>query len=385
MRTKFEVADVLKLVDTTKGYSFHQQKAFKDILECRTDALDSHANKCTNSECGNIEISYDSCRNRACPKCGWKKQQDWILKMAKSILPCKHFHTVFTIPHEFNDFFLYNKTAFSNLLFSSSSKALLDLIKTKWKVKGGYTSVLHTWGSALNRHPHVHMIVPAGGFCIENDEWRGFRKQYVANKVALALRFRNLFMKGIKKMINSGDIVVPSVLGYLENSPADQLDFFNKPHQKKWNVDIKKAFGHETQVIKYLGRYIHRGAISNSRILDISDGKVVFQYKNYRSGKMNDSMSLVLSDFVRRFSYHICDKGFSRVRHGGIYGNSVKAENVMDARLKIYGDWRTPTCALKEIHKIKRKVDSIIDSISICTCCGSIFEKVSSLDYQNSA
>jgi hypothetical protein len=380
MRTKFEVADALKLVDTSKGYSYLQQKAFKDILACRTDALGGHANVCSNSECANIEVSYDSCRNRNCPKCGWKKQQDWVLKLCKNILPCKHFHTVFTIPHEFNNFFLYNKAVFSNLLFKSSSKAVLDLIETKWKVRGGYTSVLHTWGSALNVHPHVHMLVPAGGFCLKRNEWRGFRKQYLANKKALSLRFRNVFMKGIKKLIKSGTLVIPSCHGYLETSSADLLDFFNKPHSKEWNVHVEKTFGGESQVIKYLGRYIHRAPISNSRIVDVKDSRVYFKFKNYRTGNMQDLMSLECSVFIRRLSHHVMPKGFQRIRHGGIYGNCVKTENVMDARISIYGDWRKPVCVLKEVYKIESLVSSIIDSISICNECGCSSSAAAILD-----
>jgi len=295
--------------------------------------------------------------------------------MSANILPCKHFHTVFTIPHEFNNFFLYNKSTFSNLLFKASAQALLDLIESKWKVKGGYTSVLHTWGSALNVHPHVHMIVPAGGFCLYENKWTGFRKQYIANKNALALRFRNIFMKGIKILIKNGSLKIPSCHGYLKTSQADLLDFFNKPHSKKWNVHIQKTFGGESQVIKYLGRYIHRSAISNSRILNISDGEVLFKFKNYRTGNLDDSMSLSVLSFVRRLSYHITDKGFTRVRHGGIYGNRVKAENVMDARILIYGDWKKPVCVLKEIWKIENRIEKIIDSISICGKCLSSFEQ----------
>jgi len=131
MKTKFEMADVVRLCDTTKGYSFHQQKAFKDIWECRTSALGGHVNVCSGDSCENSNISYDSCRNRACSKCGWKKNQDWIIKMSENILPSKHFHNVFTIPHEFNNFFLYNKALFANLLFKASKEAVLELIMTK--------------------------------------------------------------------------------------------------------------------------------------------------------------------------------------------------------------------------------------------------------------
>jgi hypothetical protein len=387
MKTKYEVADIVRAVDTSKGFSFHQQKAFKDILECRTEALGGHANVCSNDDCDNSNIAYNSCRNRACPKCGWKKNQDWILKLCANIFPCKHFHTIFTIPHEFNLIYLYNKSTFSNIIFDSSREAVLNLIKSKWKVKGGCTSVLHTWGSALNIHPHVHMVVPAGGFCLKTGVWKGFRKHYLANKKALAFNFRTIFMEKIKNHIYKNKLILPPALGFLSTNYADFLDFFHKPHSKKWNVEIKKAFGSETQVIKYLGRYIHRTAISNSRILDIDleNNKVLFQFKNYKSGKMDDVMSLDLDVFVRRLSYHTCEKGFQRIRNSGIYGNAVKTENVFQSRLKVYGDWRKPVCVLKEIYKIKRKISSVIDSISICSCCGSEFDKISVLEYQNTA
>jgi len=380
LRTKFEVADAVRLVDTTKGFSFHQQKAFKDILECRTATLGGHSNVCTNSECGNIEASYNSCRNRACPKCGWKGNQDWIIKMSENILPAKHFHNVFTIPHEFNNFFLYNKKVFGNLLFDSARKSVLELILSKWKVQGACISVLHTWGSALTLHPHVHMLVPAGGICIETGQWKGFKKEYLAHKDALSLNFRNRFMKGMKKLIKNGEMKIPSCHGYLETNEADLLDFFDKPHSKDWNVFVQKPFSGESRVIKYLGRYINKTAISNSRILNVEDGKVCFKYKNYRSGNHNDQISLVVSDFVRRFANCIMPKGFQNIRHGGAYGNSVKRNNVFYARLKVYGDYRKPVCVLKEVDKIKRKVSKIIDSISICRECCFEFEKMPLLD-----
>ncbi len=199
-RQNFEVADVIKLVDTSK-YNSYQKKILKDMSQCRTEALGEHATPCSVEGCDKYSISYNSCRNRSCPKCGWKKQQQWVIKMAENILPCKHFHTVFTIPHEFNNIFLYNKTAFSNILFKASSQAILDTIETKWNAKGGYTSVLHTWGSNFSVHPHVHMIVPAGGFSCDTGKWIGFRKNFLVHKTVLALRFRNLFMKKIKKLI----------------------------------------------------------------------------------------------------------------------------------------------------------------------------------------
>jgi len=367
MRTKFEVADIVRQVDVSR-YSKHQQKAFQAIVECRTEKLGGHANVCSNEDCGNVEMSYNSCRNRCCPKCGWKKQQDWIIKLASGMFPAKHLHTVFTIPHEFNNFFLYNKAAFSNLLFKASAKALLELIATKWNAKGGYTSVLHTWGSNLSLHPHVHMIVPAGGICLKTGKWIGFKKQYLANKDALALRFRNIFMKGIKKMIRKGKLVVPSCHGYLNNE-ASLLDFFEKPHSKKWNVFVKKTFGGETQVIKYLGRYVHRLAISNSRIKNVRDEKVVFQFKDYKNKNFQAECEMNCGEFVRRLAWHTPPKGFTRIRHGGICSNSVKEECVHDARLFVYGENVVPVCVLKEVYKIERKLTEFLESISICKSC----------------
>ena len=333
MRNKFEVADILKNTDMSKGFSFHQQKIAKDMIECRTEALGEHANPCSVDGCENYSIAYNSCRNRSCTKCGWKKQQEWIKKISKNILPCKHFHTVFTIPHEFNNIFLYNKSAFSKILFKASSQAIIDTIKTKWNAKGGYTSVLHTWGSNLSIHPHVHMIVPAGGFSYKDGKWIGFRKKFLVHKNVLALRFRNLFMKKIKKLIFSGQIKIPSCLADLNNH-ASILDFFQKPHSKKWNCHIQKTFGGESQVIKYLGRYIHKMAISNSRIknIDYEKREITFLYKDYKNNNFNAQITFNFKNFARRFMNHSCDKGFQRVRHGGIYANAVKKDNVLQAR-----------------------------------------------------
>ena len=213
------------------------------------------------------------------------------------------------------------------------------------------------------------MIVPAGGNCVETGQWKGFRKQYMANKDALSLHFRNLFMKGIKKIIKNGEMKIPSSMKYLESSEADLMDFFDKPHSKSWNVNIKKPFNGESNVIKYLGRYIHKTAISNSRIKNVGNGIVEFQFKNYKSGNLNDSMKLSISGFVRRLAYHVTEKGLARVRHGGVYGNSVKKENVLNARNTVYKSFEIPVCVLKEVYKIQKKMEEMFDSISICDGC----------------
>lgn len=368
-RQKFEVADIVKLVDTS-NYSFHQQKIFNNILQCRTEALGEHATPCSIDGCDNYSISYNSCRDRSCPKCGWKKQQEWILKLAANILPCKHFHSVFTIPHEMNNFFLYNKSTFSNLLFKASSQALMETVKTKWNAKAGYTSVLHTWGSSLSLHPHVHMIVPAGGISYETGQWIGFRKQFLVHKKVLAARFRTIFMKGIKKLVRKGKIIIPSCHADLNNE-ASLLDFFEKPDSKKWNCFVKKTFGGETQVIKYLGRYVHRMAISNSRIQSVDEekGLVQFSYKDYKNNNLNATMKLSVVEFVRRFSRHTCDKGFQRIRHGGVYANAVKKKNVVEARFKVYGEYSKPVCVLKEVYRIELSMEKILLANSICECC----------------
>tara|TARA_B110000211_G_C13835378_1_gene445459 strand:- start:26 stop:715 length:690 start_codon:yes stop_codon:yes gene_type:complete len=229
------------------------------------------------------------------------------------------------------------------------------------------------------------MLVPAGGFSLETGKWIGFRKKYLASEEALSLNFRNIFMENIKKLALKGALKIPPSLGYLEHNYADFLDFFNKPHSKGWHVHVQKPFGCESQVIKYLGRYINRTAISNSRILDVSEGKVSFSFKNYRTHNMTDVMSLGVDVFVRRFANCIMPKGFQNIRHAGAYGNTVKKENVFRARLFVYGTFGKPVSILKEVYKIESTIKKIMDSISICGKCSCELEQKSSLEYLNTA
>jgi hypothetical protein len=224
------------------------------------------------------------------------------------------------------------------------------------------------------------MIVPAGGVSLKDGQWVSLRKNFLVHKDALFLLFRKIFMEKIKKLLEDEVLEIPSDMGYLKNNHANMLDFLNKPHSKKWNCFIKKNMKNETAIIKYLGRYTHRIAFSNSRILSVDNSKstVTFRYKDYKNKNYDASMTLSCREFMRRFFHHIPPKGFVRVRHGGICGNAVKNKYVKLARVFVYGTDETPVDVLKQVYSIQKQIQKIKDSFLFCSKCHS--EKVFLVD-----
>lgn len=350
----FTVADVIKTIDFHKKPAY-VQKTFRSILKCRTSEMGGHECRCVN--CDHIEKGYNSCGNRACPTCSGRKQQEWIIKEVSDVLPCKYFHMVFTIPHEFNSFYIYNKKEFTNLILYASKKALLDVIKKKWKVNGGAVSIIHTWGSSLSIHPHVHMIVPAGGFDCKSGDWKEFGKYYLADKKQLAFRFRNIFMKRIKKVICSGEMKCPSEHGFIMSNEAAWMDFFDIAHKKKWNCKPKETLENEVAVIKYLGGYTHKIAISNYRIQKVENGRVTFSYKNYKDKSLKnqnfkDSMTMTCEEFARRFGHHVPEPRTVRIRHIGCLAGVHRKENILKARVQT-----------KNFGKRKKEIDRVVSEL----------------------
>ena len=364
---KLELYHLIEQVDVMKSRLPNRIKTeLINIKNCRRSPDNIIVKKCF--ECGNRETEYASCHKRSCPKCSYSKQSKWIINLAKNLYPVKHFHVVFTIPHEFNSFFLYNKSAFSDILMKATSKTIKDTIQTKYNVKAGHTSVLHTWGSALTVHPHVHMIVPAGGISNKDGSWISFKKDFLIFQDVLSLYFRKVFMKKIKKFVRDAKTILPPDLQYL-NSEAALLDFFNEPHSKKWHVYTKKHFNGEMRIVKYLGRYTHRIAISNSRFRKLKNGKVTFQYKNYKANKLDDQMTLDVCEFIRRFTSHISEKGFVRVRHGGIYAGSLKSKYLERAQKHVYGEIGRPLDKQKEIDSLEETYIKFKEKFYQCIEC----------------
>ncbi len=319
-RYNLEVSDVLENCqgELAQRYKLHsvQHKALEDITSCRTSQQGGHKHICPN--CGYHKVSYNSCRNRHCPKCQFLKQLQWVDKLKSRMLPCRYFHVVFTIPQQLNKLFYLNQSACYNLLFKASWEALKTAGKNPSYLgaKLGAISVLHTWGQTLTYHPHVHMLVPAGGLSEDNVEWITTRKSFLLPVKVLSAIFRGIMYKGLLELLDKEEITVP------DDFP-DKNTLKKQLYQKPWNVYAKKTFGAAEGVLQYLGRYTHRVGISNNRMLSLKDKKVRFGYKDYRDGNKKKVIQLTDIEFSRRFLQHILPTGFYKIRYFGILSTAL--------------------------------------------------------------
>jgi hypothetical protein len=287
-----------------------QLKAFNAIMQCRTSALGGHIDRCDN--CGHTKHAYNSCRNRHCPKCQFIKKTQWVDKLASNLPPTKHFHVVFTIPSCLHKLFYLNQASAYNLLFKAAGKALMQCAANPdfIGVQAGGVAILHTWGQTLVYHPHIHMIVPAGGLSEDQMEWIKANKKFFVPVKALSKVFRGILCKLLEEAIVKEDIRLP-----LEYSSFKNLK--DLCYQKNWVVYCEKPFSCNDNLIQYLGNYTHRVAISNSRIVECKDGKVSFYYKNYKANGVRKQMSISVDEFIRRFLQHVLPSGFYKIRYFG--------------------------------------------------------------------
>jgi hypothetical protein len=308
-----EVADIFRRYgpsyrDTHK-LPLHQLKAMHAIEVCRTAELGGHVDEC--EECGHITISYNSCRNRHCPKCQFLKKEKWIEARGKELLPIEYFHVVFTLPDELNPLALRNREVVYNILFKSASGTLTDLSKKRLGVKIGFIAVLHTWGQNLMDHPHLHCIVSGGG--LSQGKWISSKRRFLFPVKVMSRLFRGKFLAFLKKAYDEEGLQFP--VG--EAFPT----FLNGLYTKEWVVYAKPPFNGPETVLKYLGRYTHRIAITNHRIISVEEGKVSFSWKDYADGNTQKIMTLEASEFIRRFLLHMLPDGFVKIRHFGFLGN----------------------------------------------------------------
>lgn len=313
-RQDIELSDILiKYKDEflSKNKLCPQQiNVIEDIIKCRTSELGGHISQC--NQCGHKRQSYNSCRNRHCPKCQFIKQVQWVDKIKSKLLPIRHFHLVFTIPQFLHKLFYINQSVAYSLLFKASAEAL-TVCASNPKYLGAQTgavSILHTWGQALTYHPHIHMIVPAGGLSEDGMEWIPSSKKYLFPVKVLSGLFRGILNKYLEEAISNGKIKLPDDVSY------SQLK--KQIYSKAWVVFAKSPFATADRVVEYFGNYTHRVAISNHRILSIKDGRVTFRYKNYRTGNLQDAITLDVMEFIKRFVRHILPSGFYKIRYTGI-------------------------------------------------------------------
>lgn len=316
--------------------SKEQWQVYNAIINCKTKELGIH--KITCKECGETITGFNSCRNRHCPMCQSYKREQWIQKENSYLLDCPYFHIVTTVPSELNEIALYNKKVFYNILFKATSEAILELANDpKWLgAKVGITSIIHTWGSTMEFHPHIHSIVTGGG--LKNNTWVETKNNYLFKVNVLS----SLFRGKVLTMLKQEDLILPKHLLYLKDSKSFNK-FLEPLYKKDWITYIEPPKGSPENVIEYIGRYSFRVAISNNRIKDISNHKITFEYKDYKDESKIKLMTIDAFEFIRRFLLHILPKNFTKVKHYGILSNRHKTVTIKLCRLlkqeKIYSDF----------------------------------------------
>jgi len=306
-----------------------QIKATHDIMACRTSEMGGHCEHRRCDKCGHETFSYNSCGNRACPKCGALAKEKWLAKRRSELLPVQYFHVVFTIPKEIEELALTNRRVIYDILFKTSSKTMLIIAKDPKHLGAriGFTSVLHTWGSTLLHHPHVHMVVPGGGISPDGRRWINCREDFFLHVNVLKSLFRRLFLEALKKAYEADRLRFTGKSGKLASPKAFER-FLKKHRSMDWVVYAKAPFGGPETTLNYLARYTHRTAFSDYRLIGMKDDHVSFHYKDYKKEGEKRVMTLAATEFIRRFLMHVLPKGFMRIRHCGLFANCCRADNI---------------------------------------------------------
>jgi len=334
---RLEVADVFRTYEkeffAQWGHVLgaHQRRAFEAIRDCRTAALGGHVEYVEQCDtCGHRVISYNSCRNRHCPKCQAMARAEWLAEREGELLPVPYFHVVFTLPQQIGGLALQNAREIYRILFRAVSETLLTIAADPRRLGAaiGFLAVLHTWGQNLHLHPHVHCVVPGGGISPDGVHWIACKKKlfFLPVKV-LSSRFRRLFLIYLREAFQKGRLKFQGDMAGL-TQPAAFESVCQQAGKIKWVVFVKPPFGGPEQVLKYLARYTHRVAISNRRLVSMEDGRVSFEYKDYADGNQTKTMTLVATEFIRRFLLHILPNGFVRIRQFGFLANRARGKKL---------------------------------------------------------
>ena len=322
-----EVADIFRaqgrnFIDRYRNrIRFQQLKVMQAILHCRTAALGGHIDICP--RCGGDKtISYNSCRNRHCPKCQTPARQRWIAARKQELLETRYFHVVFTLPHELHSLILQNQTELYNLLFRTVADTLLEVATNPEHLgaKIGFFGILHTWGQNLLFHPHLHCVIPGGGLASDHTHWIHPRYPFFLPIKVLSKVFRGKFVDGLKRALRQGRLTFAGSIQRMAE-PKCFAAFLRTLFRQDWIVYAKPAFGGPEQVVRYLGRYTHRVAISNHRLVAFDGNHVTFRWRDYAHGNKQRVMTVSADEFIRRFLVHVLPKGFVRIRHFGFMAN----------------------------------------------------------------
>jgi Putative transposase/Transposase zinc-binding domain len=337
MRPTLEVADIVRahgaefLQAHAGSLSARQKRVLRSIELCRTAALGGHMERC--DQCGHERNAYNSCADRHCPKCQSLGRAKWLEKRQAELLPCEYFHVVFTLPEPLAQLSLQNKRQMYNLLFRATAETLQTIAADPRHLGAqiGFFCVLHTWGQTLTAHPHLHCVVPGGGISLDGRRWIACRPGFFLPVKVLSRRFRKLYLQYLEQAYAAEKLQFHGDLEQL----ADAQNFarYLVPlAEMEWVVYAKPPFGGPERVLDYLGRYTHRIAISNNRLIELKDGRVTFAYKDYKHEQRQKVMTLSADEFLRRFLMHVLPDGFQRIRHYGLLGNRHRAENLARCR-----------------------------------------------------
>lgn len=367
-RPNLEVADVFRKHghawrQTQSGHlSLGQLKVMSAIETCRTESLGGHVLRC--DQCDTLQVSYNSCRNRHCPKCQAKTAQRWLEARQADLLPVEYYHVVFTLPAQISDLAYSNKKVIYGLLFDIAAQTLLTIAADPKRLgaKIGATLVLHTWGSAMTHHPHVHGIVPGGGLSQSQDQWISCRRGFFLPVRVLSRLFRRRFLEELRKLHQSNQLRFFGEHASLVDGQAFE-QWLAPLQQQEWVVYAKRPFAGPQAVLAYLSRYTHRVAISNSRLMRLDERGVTFLWKDYRvKGRTRQkSMTLTAPEFMRRFLLHVLPHGFHRIRHYGLLANGQRRAQLAIVRARL------------EIPQASADVDEtpgVNRATFVCRCCG---------------
>jgi Putative transposase/Transposase zinc-binding domain len=387
-RPRLEVADIFRhhgpaWRQANAGHvSLQQLKVMSAIERCRTAALGGHVARC--ADCAYTTIAYNSCRNRHCPKCQAAAAKDWLADREAELLPVPYYHVVFTLPATIADIAYQNKAVVYDLLFKVSAETMLTIAADPKHLGAriGVTSVLHTWGSALTHHPHVHMIVPGGGISPDGQHWVSCRPGFFLSVRVLSRLFRRLFLEKLIATHHAGRLSFFGDHAHLTDTQSFAA-YLAPLRNTEWVVYAKRPFGGPEAVLAYLSRYTHRVAIANSRLSAFDEQRVTFKWKDYRiEGRDRyKQMTLATDEFIRRFLIHVLPKGLHRIRHYGLFARGACAENVTRARelLAVAKPEGPPTAAAPDPSKPS------------CPCCGGrmfiieVFARGTTPRYQHAA
>lgn len=370
-RHGIEVADILRehISDYQARYKMPPEhyKVVYDILNCRTSYLGGHIEECDN--CCGRRNAYNSCRNRHCPKCQTITKEQWLEARKAELLPVVYFHSVFTLPHALNPVILRNKKVMLTYLFKAVSKTLIEFGSNPENGLGGklgIIAILHTWDQLLNDHFHLHCLIPGGALSDNRDKWIDCKSSYLFPDRALSAVFRGKFMDYLKNAYENGELIFPGTIVSV-GTPDGFKQLISKCYDHDWVVNTKPPIKQPEYVLEYLGRYTHRVAISNNRIVSLENGRVTFSYKN-RDTNETEQTTIGAVEFIRRFLLHVLPRGFMRIRHFGLFANRYKKENVGFCRKHLGLSSDLPEIVKKSVEEMMLKLTG--KNMMQCPFCG---------------